>query len=70
MWPCWRKAAIPALRLANLWGKFRAPKPMRQEIFDLPLGTLQKIEFEGRVLGPLRKKRQLQKRPQLIPVGV
>jgi tetracycline 7-halogenase / FADH2 O2-dependent halogenase len=42
-----------------LWGKFRAPKPMRQEIFDLPLGTLQKIEFEGRVLGPLRQKRQM-----------
>ena len=38
------------------WGKFLAPEPMRWEIFDLPMGTLQKIEFEGRVLSPLRKK--------------
>lgn len=48
-----------------LWGKFRAPRPMRTEIFDLPLGTLQKIEFEGRVLVPLRQKLRRQPRPQL-----
>lgn len=38
-----------------LWGKLRAPKPMRTEIFDLPLGTLQKIELKGRVVDPLQK---------------
>lgn len=41
-----------------LWGKFRAPKPMRTEIFDLPLATLQKIEFEGRVLASFRKQKR------------
>lgn len=52
-----------------LWGKFRAPRPMRTEIFDLPLGTLQKIEFAGRVLGPLRKKKRIQqKRQSLISI--
>lgn len=48
-----------------LWGKFKAPHPMRTEIFDLPLGTLQKIEVEGRILAPLRKKLRRQPRPQL-----
>jgi FADH2 O2-dependent halogenase len=38
------------------WGKVRAPKPMRKELFDLPMGTLNRLEFEGRVLAPLRKK--------------
>ncbi|MFO7539667.1 MAG: hypothetical protein R6X32_16640, partial [Chloroflexota bacterium] len=49
-----------------LWGKFRAPRPMRTEIFDLPLGTLQKIEFAGRVLGPLRKKKRIQQKRQSL----
>jgi tetracycline 7-halogenase / FADH2 O2-dependent halogenase len=39
-----------------LWGKFRAPRPMRREIFDLPMATLQKIELDGRLLSPLRRK--------------
>ncbi len=30
-----------------LWGKFRAPKAMRTEIFDLPMATLQKIELRA-----------------------
>jgi tetracycline 7-halogenase / FADH2 O2-dependent halogenase len=47
-----------------LWGKFRAPEAMRKEIFDLPLGTLQKIEFEGRVLSAIRKKRRARARRQ------
>ncbi len=38
-----------------LWGKLKAPVEMRTEIFDLPLGTLQKIEMKGRLLDPLRK---------------
>lgn len=46
-----------------LWGKFRAPQPMRTEIFDLPLGTLQRIEFEGRVLAPWRNSRRRKQRP-------
>jgi FADH2 O2-dependent halogenase len=50
-----------------LWGKFRAPKAMRTEIFDLPLGTLQKIEFEGRVLSRFRKKEQVMK--EVPPFG-
>lgn len=45
-----------------LWGKFRAPRAMRSEIFDLPLGTLQKIEFEGRVLSRLRRRRGSEKK--------
>lgn len=51
-----------------LWGKFRAPKAMRKEIFDLPLGTLQKIEFEGRVLARLRNKRRIQKKQQTAAI--
>ena len=39
-----------------LWGKFRAPKAMRTEIFDLPMATLQKIELKGRILDPLQAR--------------
>ncbi len=54
-----------------LWGKLRAPKPMRKEVFDLPLGTLQKIELNGRLITPLRRKfAEQKKRPSTsVPLG-
>lgn len=53
-----------------LWGKFRAPRPMQKEVFDLPMGTLQKIELDGRLLSPLRRKLSGLRNGQSTPVTV